>query len=250
MENDRRDASKRCEYHNDISHNTEDCVVLRKEVKHLYSPGCLDHLLPKGAKSGKVNTTDQAQPSPPPPYSKVVNAITGGSEICGFTYSAAKRHATETKEDKPEFSLRFSRQNLPAISFDEADVPDEAEHHHDALIITLYIGNCLVKKILNMGFSEKDLVKKAVPLVGFGGETKQSLGEIVIPTFAGGMNKQVRYLVIDGPSTYNMILGGPWIHEMKAIPSTYHQSLKFPTPWGYKRYGEIKMKLGIATRTL
>ncbi|XP_074315390.1 uncharacterized protein LOC141651584 [Silene latifolia] len=171
----------------------------------------------------------------------------GGSEICGLTYSAAKRHATETKGDKPEFSLKVRRQDLPAISFDEVDVPDEAEHHHDALIITLSIGNCLVKKILvdtgssmnlimletlkNMWFSEKGLVKKAIPLVGFSGETKQSLGEIVVPTFAGGMNKQVRYLVIDGPSTYNVILGRPWIHEMKAVPSTYHQSLKFPTPW-------------------
>ncbi|XP_074270976.1 uncharacterized protein LOC141594891 [Silene latifolia] len=110
------------------------------EVKHLYSAGCLDHLLPKGAKSGKVNTVDQAQPSPPPPYSKVVSVITGGSEICGLTYSAAKRHATETKGDKPEFSLRVSRQDLPAISFDEADIPDEAEHHHDTLIITISIG--------------------------------------------------------------------------------------------------------------
>ncbi|XP_074315437.1 uncharacterized protein LOC141651635 [Silene latifolia] len=230
------------------------------------SAGCLDHLLPKGAKSGKVNTADQAQPSPPPPYSNVVSVITGGSEICGLAYSAAKRHATETKGDKPEFSLRVSRQDLPAISFDEADIPDEAEHHHDALIITLSIGNCLVKKILvdtgssvnhimletfkNMGFSEKDLVQKAVPLVGFSGETKQSLGEIVIPTFAGGINKQVRYLVIDGPSTYNVILGKSWIHEMKAVSSTYHQSLKFPTSWGYRRYGEIKISLGNATRTL
>ncbi|XP_074288481.1 uncharacterized protein LOC141613636 [Silene latifolia] len=145
-ENDIRDASKRCEYHNDIGHNTEDCVVLRKEVKHLYSAGCLDHLLPKGAKSGKVNTADQAQPSPPPPYSKGVSVITEGSEIYGLTYSAAKRHATETKGDNPEFSLRVSKQDLPEISFDEADIPDEAECHHDALIITLSIGNCLLKR--------------------------------------------------------------------------------------------------------
>ncbi|XP_074313765.1 uncharacterized protein LOC141648958 [Silene latifolia] len=126
----------------------EDCVVLQKEVKHLYNAGCLDHLLPKGAKSGKVNTADQAQPSPPLPYSKIVSVITGGSEICGLTYSAAKCHATKTKGDKPEFSLRVSRQDLKAISFDEADIPDVVEHHHDALIITLSIGNCLVKKIL------------------------------------------------------------------------------------------------------
>ncbi|XP_074297337.1 uncharacterized protein LOC141628048 [Silene latifolia] len=150
-ENDRRDASKRCEYHNDIGHNTEDCVVLRKEVKHLYSAGCLDHLLPKGAK-----------------YGKVVNIITGGSEICGLTYSAAKRHVTETEEDKPEFSLRVSRQDLPAISFDEADVPDEAEHHHDALIITLSIGNCLVKKILvDTGSSVNLIMLETLKNMGF-----------------------------------------------------------------------------------
>ncbi|XP_074301422.1 uncharacterized protein LOC141632809 [Silene latifolia] len=173
----------------------------------------------------------RANHPPPPPYPKVVSVITRRSEICVLTYSATKRHATETKGDKLEFSLRVSRQDLPAILFDEADVPDEAEHHHDALIITLSIGNFLVKKILvdtgssvnmimletlkNMGFSEKDLVQKAVPLVVFNGETKQSIGEIVIPTFAGGMNKQIWYSVIDGPSTYNVILSRPWIHEMK-----------------------------------
>ncbi|XP_074299509.1 uncharacterized protein LOC141630625 [Silene latifolia] len=166
-ENVRRDASKRCEYHHDIRHNTEYCVVLRKEIKHLHGAG--------------------------------------GSKICGLTYSVAKWHATETKGDKPESSCRFSRKDLPLVTFDEANIPDEGEQHHDTLTITLSIGNCLVKKILvdtgssvnliklgtlkNMGFSEKDLLRKAVPLVGFSEETKHSLGGIVIPTFAGGVNK-------------------------------------------------------------
>ncbi|XP_074297145.1 uncharacterized protein LOC141627829 [Silene latifolia] len=171
-----------------------------------------------------------------------------GSELCGLTYSAAKRHATRTKGDRPESSCWVNHQNLPSVTFDETDAESTPEQHHDALIITLTIGNCKVKKILvdtrssvnlimmetlkGMGFTEKDLAKKAIPLVGFSGETKHSLGEIIIPTYAGGVNKQVRYLVIDGPSTYNVILGRPWIHEMKAIPSTYHQCLKFPTPLG------------------
>ncbi|XP_074302955.1 uncharacterized protein LOC141637295 [Silene latifolia] len=83
-----------------------------------------------------------------------------------------------------------------------------------------------------MGFGEKDLQKKAIPLVGFSGETANSLGEIVIQTYTGGINKHVRYLVIDRPSTDNVILRRPWLHLMKAIPSTYHQCVKFPTPWG------------------
>ncbi|XP_074283437.1 uncharacterized protein LOC141607985 [Silene latifolia] len=138
-----------------------------------------------------------------------------------------------------------SHSDLPAIAFDEEDLHDGQEHR-DALIITLSMANCTVRKVMldtgssvnlimlktieNMGFSEKDLQKKTISLVGFSGETANSLGEIVIPTYAGGVNKQVRYLVIDGPYTYNVILGRSWLHLMKAVPSTYHQCVKFPTP--------------------
>ncbi|KAJ9536816.1 hypothetical protein OSB04_un000040 [Centaurea solstitialis] len=47
-----------------------------------------------------------------------------------------------------------------------------------------------------------------------------------------GINKQTKFNVVDCQSAYNVILGRPWIHEMKAIPSTYHQKIKFPSPWG------------------
>ncbi|XP_074301182.1 uncharacterized protein LOC141632541 [Silene latifolia] len=240
------DTGKKCEFHSSNTHNTDECHSLRKEFKFHYDQGNLDHLLPRN--TTRVNSADQVLPSPPPHCTRTVNVITCGSELCGLTYSAAKRHATRTKGDRPENSCRTNHQNFPSVTFDETDAGSAPEQHHDALIITLPIGNCKVKKILvdtgssvnlimmetlkGMGFTKKDLAKKAIPLVGFSGETKHSLGEIIIPTYAGGVNKQVRYLVIDGPSTYNVILGRPCIHEMKAIPSTYHQCLKFPTPWG------------------
>ncbi|XP_074318453.1 uncharacterized protein LOC141655265 [Silene latifolia] len=205
----RKDSKKKCEFHRDIGHNTEDCYTLQIEIKCLYEQG--------------------------------------GSDISGLTYSAAKRHATGTKGDRPRNSCRISHSDLPAVTFDEGDTYDEREHP-DALIITLSMANCTVRKVLvdtgssvnlimlktieNMGFGEKDLQKKTFPLVGFSGETTKSLGEIFIPTYVGGVNKQIRYLVIDGPSTYNVILGRPWLHQMKVVPSTYHQCIKFPTPWG------------------
>ena len=43
-----------------------------------------------------------------------------------------------------------------------------------------------------------------------------------------------KFLVVDCDSSYNMILGRPWIHRMGAVPSTLHQMVKFPTPWGIK----------------
>ncbi|XP_023767595.3 uncharacterized protein LOC111916202 [Lactuca sativa] len=36
----------------------------------------------------------------------------------------------------------------------------------------------------------------------------------------------------DGLVITHVTLGRPWIHDMKAVPSTYHQCVKLPTPWG------------------
>jgi hypothetical protein len=244
----RKDSKHRCDFHGDIGHATEDCYTLRREIQRQYNLGNLNHLLLRGGKQqDKVGSTSQARPADPPICTRTVNVITGGSDLSGLTYSAAKRHATETKGDKPEISCRVTQSTLPSITFDEVDVRDKQEHH-DALIITMSMANCKVKKILvdtgssvnlimlqtvrNMGFDDSDIQKRSVPLVGFSGETAHSIGEIVVPTFAGGVNKQVKFLVIDAPATYNVILGRPWLHQMKAVASTYHQCLKFPTPWG------------------
>ncbi|XP_074302957.1 uncharacterized protein LOC141637297 [Silene latifolia] len=192
----RKDTGKKCEFHGSNTHDTDECHSLRKEVKFHYDQGNLDHLLPRNTTI--VNSADQVVPSPPPQCTRTVNVITGGSELCELTYSAAKRHATRTKGDRPKNSCRINRQNLPSVTFDETDAGSAPEQHHDALVITLPIGNCEVRKILvdtessvnlvmletlkGMGFTGKDLAKKAVLLVGFSGETKHSLEEIVFPT--------------------------------------------------------------------
>ena len=42
----------------------------------------------------------------------------------------------------------------------------------------------------------------------------------------------VRFLVVDAPSAYNMLLGRPSLNAIKAIPSAYHMMIKFPTTSG------------------
>lgn len=56
----------------------------------------------------------------------------------------------------------------------------------------------------------------------------------MLPTHAEGVKKSTLFEVVDGDMGYNLILGKIWIHEMKVVPSTYHQLLKFPTPEGVK----------------
>lgn len=88
-----------------------------------------------------------------------------------------------------------------------------------------------------MGLYDKDITKKSTVLVGFSGEAQQTIGEIMLSTLAKGVDLPTKFNVVDCPSAYNIILGTLWIHKMKEVPSTYHQTLKFPTKWGVK---EIK----------
>lgn len=41
------------------------------------------------------------------------------------------------------------------------------------------------------------------------------------------MVKDAIFQVFDLPLTYKILLGMPWIHAMKGIPSAYHQCIKF-----------------------
>ena len=42
----------------------------------------------------------------------------------------------------------------------------------------------------------------------------------------------VRFLIVDAPSAYNILLGRPSLNTIRAIPSAYHMVIKFPTANG------------------
>ena len=50
---------------------------------------------------------------------------------------------------------------------------------------------------------------------------------MVFPLHVGLVERDVTYQVLDIPLAYNILLGRPWIYEMRAMPSTYHQCIKF-----------------------
>ena len=56
---------------------------------------------------------------------------------------------------------------------------------------------------------------------------------------SGSRKSQVMldFLVIDVPFVYNMILGRSGLSALRAVPSTYHMVLKFPTLGGI---GKVK----------
>ena len=83
----------------------------------------------------------------------------GGSDICGTSYSAAKRHAKESKAGKEARPIRNTKV-LPEreITFDEDDREGVQDPHHDGLVITLMIANLFVRRILVDGGSLMNII--------------------------------------------------------------------------------------------
>ncbi|CAH9113444.1 unnamed protein product [Cuscuta epithymum] len=247
----KRDPSKHCDFDNDIGHNTEDCVTLRKEVAYLLTEIVSERTKALLGRTDKSSTKATRPPSPSAPC-QVINFINGGSDLCGLTYSAAKRHAREYSRDKSLQVCQVERRRddwrNTDIAFDESDMSDPMQPHHDTLVISLRVANFEVKRVLvdngsttnittmwmleQMGIKEDDITKSGSTLVGFNGEPSRTIGNISLPVYANGVNVQVKFDVVQDLPAYNMISGTPWLHQMGAIPSTYHQVIKFPTPWG------------------
>ena len=55
---------------------------------------------------------------------------------------------------------------------------------------------------------------------------------IVVGSYPQQIAKEVNFLVVDCSSSYNAIIRRPTLNRWKAMTSTYHLSIKFPTEYG------------------
>ena len=85
------------------------------------------------------------------------------------------------------------------------------------------------------------MVPTNAPLVGFKGMRVYPLSVVTLPVMVGDYPQQilkdVSFLVVDCSSAYNAILGQPTLNLWKAVTSTYHLMIKFPTEYGV---GEVR----------
>ena len=69
-------------------------------------------------------------------------------------------------------------------------------------------------------------------IFGFNGSTMITVGDIALSVKAGPVTQQVLFSVVKDLGPYNAIVGQTWLHAMKAIPSTYHQTISYLTVSG------------------
>ncbi|KAL0295975.1 UNVERIFIED_CONTAM: hypothetical protein Sradi_6649600 [Sesamum radiatum] len=73
---------------------------------------------------------------------------------------------------------------------------------------------------------------------GFNQGGQRAIGIIRMQLTMEDMVSSTLFHVIDAKTSYNMLLGRPWLHENEVVPSTWHQCFK------YCRNGIVKKVLG------
>ena len=137
-------------------------------------------------------------------------------------------------------------------SFSNSDMEGCQHPHDDPLVIRVIIANKTVQRVLvdngssvdiifasafdKMGIEREKLEPVNAYLQGFSGERVRPLGSIQLVLTLGDPTCQattaMRFLIVDAPSAYNILLGRPFLNVIRAIPSAYHMVIKFPTTNG------------------
>ena len=138
------------------------------------------------------------------------------------------------------------------ITFSDSDLEGCQHPHDDPLVIRAVVANKTVHRVLvdngssadiifasafdKMGIVREKLEPVSTHLRGFSGEKVLPLGSIQLVLTLGDPPCQAttttRFLVVDAPSAYNMLLGRPSLNAIRTIPSAYHMIIKFPTTSG------------------
>ncbi|KAL0292283.1 UNVERIFIED_CONTAM: hypothetical protein Sradi_6995800 [Sesamum radiatum] len=148
-------------------------------------------------------------------------------------------------------------EDTPLIQFGRAERSRSRTSHNDALVITAVLTDYEVGYIIidlgssanilfgeaydEMQLGDVSLEKVNTSLHGFAGEVVHPRGMISLPlTMGAGTTQKTRmlkFLVVDMPSAYNVILGRPTLTAFQAVISIYHMKIKFPTPGGVEVQG-------------
>ncbi|XP_074364572.1 uncharacterized protein LOC141705527 [Apium graveolens] len=173
--------------------------------------------------------------------------ISRGPTVAGTTRNSRKAYTREvmsivgepSKHYKSEIMLEFGDPGPEVWKFPQ----------DDPLVITPIIRNYPVMRVLvdngasvdilfyyifiRMGYNDSQLTPSNAPIYGFNHVECKVEGAIQLPVTIWEEPREatqmLNFQVVKTASTYNAIMGITGIHAFKAVPSTYHMVLKFPT---------------------
>jgi hypothetical protein len=236
-----------CAYHRERGHLIEICKNYKALLEELVRDGHLHQFVD----NAKHQQQREHNPKPKAPIGTIdlIHSHARADSLRAETRTAAHlREVFQVSEGVIPVPKRLRKEMTEEIIFTDRDLEGVQLPHSDALVVTMQIGDFEVKRILidpgssaeimydslfkGLGLEHKDLDRKVDPLYGFSGESVMPVGRVTVKVQAGTISSSTEFWVLNSYSPYNAILGRPWLHKMKAVPSTLHQRLRFLTPEG------------------
>ena len=191
------------------------------------------------------------------PLAGEIKTISGGLTAGGTLRSLKKAHEREINSVHSRLlPMKMPRKYEPDIIFSERDGRGIRQPHDNPLVIMLRVEKFNIHWVLINNGSSADIIylhafqqmkmdKKRIkhftsPLVSFTGDRIILRAIVTLIGIAGTypvqVTKEIDFLIVDYPSTYNIILGRLALKRLKAATSTYYLKVKFPITHGV---GEI-----------
>ena len=177
----------------------------------------------------------------------------GGIAAAGSSKKARKTYLRMVQNVQLTGTVpKIARREAPIIRFSKEDVRRLYHPHNNALVVNIRVGDYNMHRMLvdngssadilyysafqQMRIDKEQLILTNAPLVGFGGSRVFTLDAVTLSVVVGDYPQQIikdiTFLVVDCSSAYNAILERPTLNSWKAITSTYHLMIKFPTDYG------------------
>ncbi|KAL0303464.1 UNVERIFIED_CONTAM: hypothetical protein Sradi_6214500 [Sesamum radiatum] len=78
-----------------------------------------------------------------------------------------------------------------------------------------------------LGITSEELSRSRLTIQGFDQGTQRAVGMTWLDLIVGELKASTLFHVIDARTSYNLLLGRPWLHENGVVPSTLHQCFKY-----------------------
>ncbi|KAL0435140.1 UNVERIFIED_CONTAM: hypothetical protein Sradi_0221900 [Sesamum radiatum] len=213
-----------------------------KEIKDP-SPASPVKGVPRASLMGRIEVND-------PSRKGIIRMITGGSHRWKFT-KGQKGRSPRSLWVKEIMKVELAG-DTPLIQFNQEECSRPRIPGHNTLVITALLAyNEIEHVFINTGSSADILFGEAydqmqlgdasleavdTSLYGFAREVVHPRGMILLPLILGIYSFRkiclLKFLVVDIPSTYNVILERPTLNAFRAVISTYHMKIQFPVDGG------------------
>jgi len=174
-----------------------------------------------------------------------IHTISGGFSGGGCIVSQQKKYARAVMT----VEVQEADQTIDVdLVFTKADLRDVVPHYNDPMVISVVIAGKKVHRVLvdqgssadvmfwstfnKLQLSSDQLRPYTGCLYGFAGDQVEVRGHIELSsTFTDGVasrTENIRYIVVNTPSAYNILLGRPALNRLTAVASTRHMKIKLP----------------------